>query len=60
MTGFTWLTGYWLTGLAVAVALALCGGILLGWLDWWVERVAQRQSDDWRDEGNQRPRWRPW
>ena len=60
MTGFTWLTGHWLTGLLAACALAFIGGVLLGWLDWWVERVAQRQSDDWADEGNQRPTWRPW
>ena len=59
MTGFTWLTGEWLTGLIAAVALALTGGILLGWLDWWVERVAGRQGgDDWRGEGNTRPTWR--
>lgn len=58
MNGFTWLTGWWLTGLAAAVALALISGILFVWLDWWVERVAQRQSEDWRDEGNRRPRWR--
>ena len=57
MNGFTWLTGEWLTGLAAAVAIALIGGILLGWLDWAVERVAGRQhGDDWTGEGNTRPR----
>lgn len=44
MDGFTWLTGGWLTGLIAAVALALVGAILLGWLDWWIERVARRQG----------------
>lgn len=58
LDGFTWLTGHRITGLLVGIALALIGGILLGWLDWWVERVAQRQADDWKDEGNVRPTWR--
>jgi len=58
MNGFTWITGAWLTGTAAAVAMALSIAILFGWLDYWVERVSQRQHDDWRDEGNRRPRWR--
>jgi hypothetical protein len=59
MNGFTWLTGEWLTGLAAAVALALIGGILLGWLDYWVERMSGHQGgDDWTGEGNTRPRGR--
>ena len=60
LDGFIWLTGEWFTSLLAAVALALIGGILLGWLDWFVERVSMSQGDDWKDEGNAKPTWRVW
>ena len=42
-----------------ALALALIVAITAGALDWLIERVALRQGDDWRGEGNVRgSRWR--
>ena len=58
MDGFTWLTGNALTGTLTALAVALIVAITAGALDWLIERVALRQGDDWRGEGNVPPRWR--
>lgn len=58
MDGYTWLTGDAITGTMIAVAIALTALITVGALDWLIERVALRQGDDWRGEGNVPPRWR--
>ena len=59
MDGYTWITGNALTGTLTALALALIVAITAGALDWLIERVARRQGDDWRGEGNVRgSRWR--
>lgn len=57
MDGYTWLTGNALTGTLTALALALIALITVGALDWLIERVALRQGEDWRGEGNVPPRW---
>ena len=57
MDGYTWITGNALTGTLTALALALIALITVGALDWLIERVALRQGEDWRGEGNVPPRW---
>ena len=57
MDGYTWLTGNALTGTLKALTLAMIALIAVGALDWLIERVALRQGDDWRGEGNVPPRW---
>ena len=57
MDGYTWLTGHAITGTMIAVAIALTVAITVGALDWLIERVALRQGEDWRGEGNVPPRW---
>lgn len=57
MDGYTWITGNAITGTMIAVAIALTALITVGALDWLIERVALRQGDDWRGEGNVPPRW---
>ena len=57
MDGYTWLTGDAITGTMIAVAIALIALITVGALDWLIERVAFKQDEDWRGEGNVPPRW---
>lgn len=57
MDGYTWLTGNAITGTLTALAVALIALITVGALDWLIERVAFKQGEDWRGEGNVPPRW---
>jgi hypothetical protein len=57
MDGYTWLTGNAITGTLAALAIGLIALITVGALDWLIERVALRQGEDWRGEGNVPPRW---
>ena len=58
MDGYAWITGDAITGTLTALALGLITLITVGALDWLIERVALRQDEDWRGEGNVRgSRW---
>ena len=57
MDGFTWITGHAISGTMIAVAIALTALITVGALDWLIERVAFKQDEDWRREGNATHRW---